>query len=148
MSYTCIYGIFSYYITQCCISPSLFSFSVHSFPLSFLAPFDCPPCIWPGVKRCSLRKNDIKRKQKTKQKQNKTKYKTKNRTKQNTRGPWTTSLHWENTGEEDLNFVNVFSLFHNCLPLELGKGLNPDHLRMLSAKKVWNNHSGSGEADF
>ena len=33
-----------------------------------------------------------------------------------------------------LNFVNVFSLFHNYLPLELGKGLNLDHPRMLSAK--------------
>ena len=37
-----------------------------------------------------------------------------------TRGPWTTSLTWENTGEEDLNFVNIFSLFRNYLPLGEG----------------------------
>ena len=32
------------------------------------------------------------------------------------------------------NFVNVFSLIHNYLPLEIKKGLNPDHPRMLCAK--------------
>ena len=35
--------------------------------------------------------------------------------------------------EEDLDFVNVLSLFHNHLTLELGKGLNLDHPRMISA---------------
>ena len=34
-----------------------------------------------------------------------------------TRGPWATSLTWENTREEDLNFVTVFSLLRNNFPL-------------------------------
>ena len=37
--------------------------------------------------------------------------------------------------EEDLDFVNVF---YNRLTLELGKGLNPYHPRMISAKVGWN----------
>ena len=34
----------------------------------------------------------------------------------------------------NLNFISVFSLFQNYLPLQLGQGLNSDHPRMLSAK--------------
>ena len=37
-----------------------------------------------------------------------------------TRGPWATSLTWENTREDDLNIVNVFSLFRNYFTLENG----------------------------
>ena len=33
-------------------------------------------------------------------------------------------------------FRQYILLFHNNLPLELGKGLNPDHPNMLSAKFV------------
>ena len=52
------------------------------------------------------------------------------------------------------NFVNIFSLFRNYLPLEKGralhlkKNLNPLHPRMLCAKFGWNWLSGSGEEDF
>ena len=50
------------------------------------------------------------------------------------------------------NFVNVFSLFHNHLPLEKGlahyfKNLNPLYPRMLCAKFGWNWPSGSWEED-
>ena len=48
-----------------------------------------------------------------------------------------------------LNFVNVFSLFHNYLPLEKGgANLNPLHPRMHCDKFGWNWLSGSGEEDF
>ena len=52
-----------------------------------------------------------------------------------------------------LNFVNIFLLFRNYLPLENGGpfiwiNLNPLHLRMLCAKFGWNWSSGSGEEDF
>ena len=52
-----------------------------------------------------------------------------------------------------LNFVNVFSLFHNYLPLEKGgsfiwTNLNPLHPKMLYAKFGWNWPSGSIEEDF
>ena len=57
---------------------------------------------------------------------------------QKTWGPLATSLTWETTREGDLNFVNVFLLFHNYLPLKHGKGLNPDHQSMLSVKFGWN----------
>ena len=52
-----------------------------------------------------------------------------------------------------LNFVNVFSLFRNYLPLEKGgpficSNLNPLQPRMLCAKSGWNWLSGSGEEVF
>ena len=57
--------------------------------------------------------------------------------------------------EEDIffNFVNVFSLFRNNLPLENGVpfiliNLCTLHPRMIYAKFDWNWHSGSGEEDF
>ena len=93
-----------------------------------------------------------------------------------TRGPWATSLTWENTREEDLNFVNVFSLLRNyywphgfgeehfkilsmffcyfviIFPWKRGAfiwtNLNPLHPRMLSAKFGWNWPSVSGEDSF
>ena len=51
-----------------------------------------------------------------------------------------------------LNFVNVFSLIRNYLPLEKGvalywKNLNPHYPKMLCAKFRWNWLSGSGEED-
>ena len=51
------------------------------------------------------------------------------------------------------NFVNVYSLFRNYLPLKRAKpfiwtNLNSLHQRMLCAKFVWNCPSGSGEDDF
>ena len=52
------------------------------------------------------------------------------------------------------NLVNVFSLFRNYLPLELGGALHlnklesPSPIRMLCAKFGWNWPSGSGEEDF
>ena len=51
-----------------------------------------------------------------------------------------------------LNFVNVFSLFHNYLPLEKAEALhlkkmNPLHPRMHCANFGWNGPSGSGEED-
>ena len=53
----------------------------------------------------------------------------------------------------NLNFVNVFSLFRNYLPLEKGgpffwTKLNPLHPRTIWAKFGWNWLSGSGEEDF
>ena len=36
------------------------------------------------------------------------------------------SLTWEKTREEDVKFCNVFLLFHDYLPLDFGKRLNPD----------------------
>ena len=50
------------------------------------------------------------------------------------------------------NFVNVYSLFRNYIPLENGVTLSlndliPLHLRMLCAKLTWNWSNGSGE-DF
>ena len=52
-----------------------------------------------------------------------------------------------------LNFVNVFSLFYNYLPLEKGgafhlTNLNPLHPRIPCAKYGWNWPSSSGEEDF
>ena len=52
-----------------------------------------------------------------------------------------------------LNFVNVFLLFRNYLPLEKGgpficTKLNPHHPRMHCAKFGWNLTYGSGEEDF
>ena len=52
-----------------------------------------------------------------------------------------------------LNFVNVFSLFRNYLPLEkvgpfIWTDLNSLHPRMISAKFTWNWLSGSGKEDF
>ena len=52
-----------------------------------------------------------------------------------------------------LNFVNVYLLFHNYLPLEKGSpfiwtNLNPLLPRMLCAKFCWNWPSSSGEEDF
>ena len=56
--------------------------------------------------------------------------------------------------EEDFfDFVNVFFVFRNYLPLEQGralhlkKNLNPLYPRMLCAKFGWNWPSGSGEED-
>ena len=51
-----------------------------------------------------------------------------------------------------INFVNVYSLFRNYIPLENGVTLSlndliPLHLRMLCAKLSWNWSNGSGE-DF
>ena len=51
-----------------------------------------------------------------------------------------------------LKFFNVFSLFRNYLPLEMGvkfifKNLNPHQARMLCAKFGWNWPSGSWEED-
>ena len=57
------------------------------------------------------------------------------------------------SGEEGFfNFVNVFLLFRNYLPLEKGGALhsinlNPLYPRMLCAKFGWNSPSGSGEKD-
>ena len=56
-------------------------------------------------------------------------------------------------GEDFFNFVNVFSLFRNYLPLEKGgpfiwTNLNPLHPRMLCAKFGCNWLSGSEEEDF
>ena len=57
-------------------------------------------------------------------------------------------------GEEDFKFVNVFSLFCNHLPLEIGAALHlnklesPLHPRMLCAKFGWNWPGGSREDDF
>ena len=45
-----------------------------------------------------------------------------------------------------LNFVNVYSLFRNYLPLE--KGLDSHHPSMLCAKFGWNWPSGSWEEDI
>ena len=52
-----------------------------------------------------------------------------------------------------LNFVNVFRLFRNYLPLEKGEpfiwiNLNPLHPKVLCAKFGWKWPSGSGEEDF
>ena len=52
-----------------------------------------------------------------------------------------------------LNFVNVFSLFHNYLPLEMGvafiwTNLNHRYSNMLCPKFGWNWPSVSGEEDF
>ena len=57
------------------------------------------------------------------------------------------------SGEEDLNFVNVFSLFRNYHPWKkvgpfIWTNLNPLHPRMLCAKFRWNWPSCSGEEDF
>ena len=46
-----------------------------------------------------------------------------------TRGPWATSLTWENTREEDLNFVNVFSLLRNYY---WPHGFREEHFKILS----------------
>ena len=52
-----------------------------------------------------------------------------------------------------INFVNVFSLFHNYLPLGKAQpfiwtNLNPLHPNLLCAKFGWNRPSGSGDEDF
>ena len=52
-----------------------------------------------------------------------------------------------------LNFIYVFSLFRNYLPLErsgpfIWSNLNPLHPRMLCAKFGWNWPTGSGEEIF
>ena len=54
-----------------------------------------------------------------------------------------------------LNFVNVFSLFRNYIPLEKGggvasfeKNLNPLHPKMHCANFGWNWLNGSGEEDL
>ena len=51
------------------------------------------------------------------------------------------------------NFVNVFSLFRNNIPLEKGRTLQlnklePHHTKMVWAKFGWNWINGSGEEDF
>ena len=51
------------------------------------------------------------------------------------------------------NFVNVFSLFKNYLPLEIvgpfiWTDLNPHHARNICAKFGWNWPTGSGAEDF
>ena len=56
------------------------------------------------------------------------------------------------SGEDFFNFVNVFSLFPNNVPLEKGwsfiwTNLDPLHQRILCAKFGWNWPSGSGEED-
>ena len=50
-------------------------------------------------------------------------------------------------GEDFFNFINVISLFHNYLPLEIWTNLNPLHLGILCAKFGWNWSSGSGEEE-
>ena len=52
-----------------------------------------------------------------------------------------------------LNFINVFSLFRNYLPMEnsmvfICTNLNPLHPRMLCAMFGWNWLSGSGEEEY
>ena len=64
-----------------------------------------------------------------------------------TRGSLATSLTRENTRKGDLNCV-VFLLFHNYLPFELGKRLNPDHPRMFLPSLAENGTVVPEGADF
>ena len=70
-----------------------------------------------------------------------------------TRGPWVTSITWENTREEDLNFIDVILLFRNYLPLEKGVALHLDKTESPLPKdalcQVWLKLAhGSGEENL
>ena len=53
-------------------------------------------------------------------------------------------LNWHVALKKILNFFNVFSLFHNYLPLQKGVVFQLNKLESLSTKD-WNGLSGSGE---
>ena len=79
------------------------------------------------------------------------------RTRKWTRGPWATSLTWENSSNQlthdyhNLNKRRKIKSIIYFMGIEwffIWTNMNPLHPRMLYAKFGWNRPSGSGEEDF